>query len=446
MIYPAGIAKFLRNALSRSKSKYYAPPKLPSEVIMQNLFETAYHASFCTEEGRRVHFRIVYASEAELGGRGSTKFAPRERLIVFDSPREYSISEIHRLAPALDMTQNLICVHKTTRSTRNPKLEIWGICDSGSSWWTFMHHESTGGTAPPNYLTIFCTSPGHLSISAQGQIFATLSDGELIRPQWGVLNTGGLDAFFHSGRQAFYRDVLQGLGERKYDPEGHDEDYPKIFYTHFIERLLFHIQERAHGGTIFFVPDYLTHGDTRLLDRLDIKYPINYARVWPLLREYLIAHRKYYDLHTPLSEGKQLTSKRYNEASFQDWQMTESERSIADCVRFIAGLSGVDGAVVITDRFRVLGFGAEVLVQSQNLSHVTALPKRKRIAIANYGTRHRSAFRFCSSLEESVGFIVSSDGGVKATFRSGPDVILWPDIDVGGNFGFPSPLTFQEVE
>ena len=104
---------------------------------------------------------------------------------------------------------------------------------------------------------------------------------------------------------------------------------------------------------------------------------------------------------------------------------------LADCVRFIASLSGVDGAIVITDKFRVLGFGSEVLAHSPSLEYVVT-PNKRKVSIDSFGTRHRSAFRFCSSFEESVGFILSSDGGVKATMRVGPDVILWPDINIGG--------------
>jgi hypothetical protein len=48
-----------------------------------------------------------------------------------------------------------------------------------------------------------------------------------------------------------------------------------------------------------------------------------------------------------------------------------------------------------------------------------------------FGTRHRSAFRFCSSLEDSVAFIVSQDGETKVAKRVGSEVILWTNIDVG---------------
>lgn len=431
MIYPSDLIEPLLKRIEKKKSFILGPPTvLPSNKILEELFEVAYHASFLTEEGRKLHFRIIFASENEVADDKCPRGHLSSRPIVFDSPREFSISEILRLAPALDMTQVLICVSQINRSKKNPKLGIWGLLDSGSSWWHFMHHESSYGMPPPNYLTISCSEPGHMSISSQGQIYMTLRNGHLNEPSWGDLYSGQLGKFFDTAQEKFYQDVLKGVESEKYSPSGEDEDFPKRFYTFFIERLLFHIREKAHGGTVFFVPDYLTHKDIRLLDRLNIKYPINYDEVWDLLTEDVITHRKYYDLHFPLSDGIELTVDNYNQVSALSRKKEGIEEATADCVRFIAGLSAVDGAVVITDRFRVLGFGAEVLVHSPNLTHVLT-PGKKKKPIADFGTRHRSAFRFCSSFEESVGFIVSSDGGVKATLRTGSDVSLWPDINKG---------------
>jgi hypothetical protein len=87
----------------------------------------------------------------------------------------------------------------------------------------------------------------------------------------------------------------------------------------------------------------------------------------------------------------------------------------------------------MTDEFDVLGFGAEVTAASPTLKSVRVLADNKGIdvPITSFGTRHRSAFRFCSSLEGSAAFVVSQDGGVKAVKRVGCDVVLWPDINTG---------------
>ncbi|AZS13976.1 hypothetical protein EI981_05595 [Paenibacillus lutimineralis] len=90
---------------------------------------------------------------------------------------------------------------------------------------------------------------------------------------------------------------------------------------------------------------------------------------------------------------------------------------------------------MMTDKLRLLGFGAEVTVSSPSLSKIKVAEDVNGIGnnyfpIESFGTRHRSAFRFCSSYENSVAFVISQDGGVKAIKRVGADIVLWPDINL----------------
>ncbi|MHC4574475.1 MAG: putative sensor domain DACNV-containing protein [Planctomycetota bacterium] len=431
MKYPKDMPELLEKAIVGIKSELFKPPMLPSARILNDLLEVSYHASLLKEEKRRVGFRIVFAEQHDICKEDKYHKYSSNRPIIFSEPRPFSVSEILRLSPALEMTQVLICVSQINRSKKNPRLGIWGLLDTGSSWWNFIFHESSSGKPPPNYLTISCSEPGNVTISAQGMIFLSLRNGEVMKPAWGILEGGPLGQFFDAGSNSLYQDVVADLPGKEYDPDGHDEDYPKSFYYYVIERLLFHIRQKGHGGSVFFVPDYLSHKDSRLLDRLNIKYPINYNSVWELMKASMVTHRKFYDLHFRMWDGKGLTKENYSKVSILESERGEIEEALTDCVRFISSLSGVDGAIVITDKFRVLGFGSEVFVRSPSLEYVVTSDKRK-VPIDSFGTRHRSSFRFCSSFEESVGFILSSDGGVKAIMRVGPDVILWPDINIGG--------------
>ena len=95
------------------------------------------------------------------------------------------------------------------------------------------------------------------------------------------------------------------------------------------------------------------------------------------------------------------------------------EDAARDAARFIASLTSVDGAVVLTDTLRIIGFGAEVTASFSGgdkvyIAHTAEAAHTNEVRFAEYGTRHRSAFRFVASMEPSVGFIMSQDGGVKA--------------------------------
>lgn len=427
MLYPKDLPPIIKDIIKGIKPAHNRPSTIPSDAVLERILEVCYHASFQTEEKRRLGFRVIFAEKKDLN-RDSVFPVNSYHKIVFSEPRPFSISEILRLSPALEMTQVLICVSQKTKN--NPELVIWGLLDTGSSWWKFIFSESSSGMPPPKYLTISSSEPGTLSISAQGEILITLINGEILEPSWDTIQSGPLGEFFDTGSTSFYEQVASELGG-KYDVSDQDEQYPKRFYFSFFDRLLFHIRQKGHGGTVFFVPDYLSHNDSRLLDRINIKYPIDYDEMWNLMIKSVINHKHYYDLYFPMWDGKKLTKNNFQKICFLSMEREDIDEALSDGVRFISSLSGVDGAVLITDKFRVLGFGSEVTASSPSLEFVTT-QTNKRIPINSFGTRHRSAFRFCSSFEESVGFIVSSDGAVRATMRVGAQVVLWPDINKGG--------------
>jgi len=90
------------------------------------------------------------------------------------------------------------------------------------------------------------------------------------------------------------------------------------------------------------------------------------------------------------------------------------EEAARDAARFIASLTAVDGAVVLTDTLRIIGFGRRLRRASQgdkvHVSHTAEATETKEVRFAEYGTRHRSAFRFVASMNRSVGFIMFQDG------------------------------------
>lgn len=435
--YPKDIIPILKKICDKlNKRKYGRPPILPTNDELLLLFDVAFHASFLTEEGRRLGFRIIYMPiETEAKKQKSNYFYNEHRIIPFDTPRPYTVAEINRLSPAAELTRLMICVSNASKIEESPSLHIWGMLDVGENWWKFVHHETGGGKPPPNYFAIASLNPGELSISAQGEVLITLKNGTITHPRNTALWEGPVSDFLQPAREKLYKSVISSLGVKTWDEKGADDDYPYRFYNFFIERILFYIREKSHGGTLILVPNYLAKDDTRLIDRINIKYPCSYNYPWEILTKNLINFREYYDLHFPLWDAKI----EMNKDNFQKYHMLTSEmekieEAISDVCQAIASMTSVDGAVVLTNELNVLGFGAEVLAMSPSLKKVKIYDHSKtnqNISIESFGTRHRSAFRFCSSFEEAVIFVVSQDGGVKAIKRVGKNVILWPDINTG---------------
>lgn len=438
--YPKDLLPVIRKACKAKEGKEYdRPPPLPTDSIVLSLLDVAYHASFETEEGRRPGFRLIlYSPDDHKKAMGRTHgkgryYSHQPRLLLLDNERPYTVSEINRLSPAAEYRRFLICVRANKTGKEAPPLLIWALLDMGENWWKFVHHEASGGRPPPNFLTVSSTGPGELSVSAQGDVFASLQAGRISLPSTGALWDGPLDDFFDAAKKQLYNDVIARLGTKAWDD---DDDYPFRFYNFFLERILFYTRLRAHGGTILVIPDYLQKDDTRLTDRVHIKYPTEYSYTWELLVRSLENHRRFYDLHFPLWDAKMdYTQELFQQHHMLDSEETDLDEALGDVSQAIASLTSVDGAVLMTDHFNVLGFGAEVIASSPSLTHVQSITDSKKLTavpVESFGTRHRSAFRFCSSLEDAVAFIVSHDGGVKAVKRVGKNVILWPDINAGG--------------
>lgn len=426
-IYPPQLRRPLIDSLKEASEHpwFREPASMPAKGVFQELVDTAFHASLLTEEKRRPGFRLIYCGPDDF-----PSDSPRYRLLPMPSPRPFSASELIRIAPAADLTRFLICVypHETSQET----LSIWGLLDVGDNWWRFLRHQTGHGIPPPNFLTITSTSPGELSFSAQGSVLLVLKDGELFRSE-DPISAGPVAAYLEPARMSLYQETVDELGTKKWDSQGPDDDYPKRLYSDFLKSILQCVSDLGHGGTILVVPEEMDFDDPRITDRVLIKYPTDYDRAWQTLIKKLVNHHRYYDLYFGvLDQRVPLTLDRFQDYGVLERKIRDAERGIQDAAKCVASLAGLDGAVVISRRFKVLGFGGEILAASRTLDSVTeASGKRTRIPIESFGTRHRSAFRFCSSLEESCAFVFSTDGGAKAVKRNGPELLYWPNIDHG---------------
>ncbi len=105
-------------------------------------------------------------------------------------------------------------------------------------------------------------------------------------------------------------------------------------------------------------------------------------------------------------------------------QNPESEGRLFDAMRTVVQLSAVDGCVVLSSRMQLLGFAAEVNVNTEEHLPEAVLIKLNPpqpveivpVNLARFGTRHRSAARVCSKLGARV-FVVSQDGAIRAFER-----------------------------
>ena len=150
----------------------------------------------------------------------------------------------------------------------------------------------------------------------------------------------------------------------------------------------------------------------------------------------MAARLKHNALAETLKKRRTVKADELEQLDVFEWDQQEYEDAARDAARFIASLTAVDGAVVLTDNLRIIGFGAEVIASfpgadTVHVAHTAEADETKEVRFVEYGTRHRSAFRFVASMEPSVGFIMSQDGGVKAVKQVGSKLVMWPYFQIG---------------
>jgi sensor domain DACNV-containing protein len=122
-----------------------------------------------------------------------------------------------------------------------------------------------------------------------------------------------------------------------------------------------------------------------------------------------------YAVHPPFSDLADLLARAAAEMDDHEWQ--EDYRRSVDA---LAGLTAVDGAVLATDRYDLLAFGAKiqrrrgsnpverVMVTEPILGAETTIAAPTELG----GTRHLSAAQFAHDQQDAVALVASQDGRV----------------------------------
>lgn len=114
----------------------------------------------------------------------------------------------------------------------------------------------------------------------------------------------------------------------------------------------------------------------------------------------------------------------------QDTSLRELHDALVEFSHFLADLMSIDGSLVLDRQFKLIGFGAEILGDSHVscIERATDLEADKSItepADAS-GTRHRSAYRLVSSVQDAIVVVISQDGAVRFVAHRGGRLVYWP--------------------
>ena len=407
---------------------------LPEKAVLNEILDVCYHASLMTEEGRPIIFRVAFISSSTPVSPPWQEPIPIEPIMRYalGQPVPFTVEELRRLAPVADPRQVLIAVERIGEGA-SQRLQIYGLIDVGMSLWKMARHERISGTSSPQALIVASTQPGELSISRGGHPVIRLRGGEIVSPTRSVLFSGPIGRFFLNASDELIWEACDLAGV---DQDPAEDDGLSFSHLQFIESILLYTAELKHGGALLFVQDSVGDNDARLQKAVSIKYRLPSTRPRDALLAAMAMRLKHNALHEQLHERRTVKQDDLEYLEVLDWYQRDLEDSSRDAARFIASLTAVDGSVVLTDKLRIIGFGGEVRGSGAGTDTIYVANNKEgdkftTAKLTSYGTRHRSSFRFVESMEPSVAFILSQDGGIKAATKVGKRVVMWPYFEIG---------------
>ncbi|WP_157985330.1 putative sensor domain DACNV-containing protein [Lentzea terrae] len=433
-VYPAALAVQVRKSWRKSFFRADKAVPLPDKNTLNKLLDVAFQASLTYDERRPTRFQVIFVDSTYMDRRSDhhNYLTPIRKSVKFGACLPFDAAHVRRLAPATDPSQTMIGVERHSEEDGVDSLRIWGLLDVGSSWVNFMRHEKSGGSPPPNALTITSNEPGHIAVSHGGDVVATLRAGEIILPGGDALYAGPIGEFLDPARSSCYSAVCDRLGIERFSET--DDGWPRRCYTIVLERILLGMESRGHGGTLLMIPHEWNDVAHPWNTVVSTKYRISDDRIWQIMIDDLVLHKEYFGANSNLWNSKE----NIRVSDYRNVKVLSSKRDgvsevMGDAIRFAASLCGVDGAIVMTDRFEIVGFGAEVTASAPVMRTISICDDAEgrsahSVSVESFGTRHRAAFRFAWSLPQVIAFVASEDGGIRAVRRVGDGVLTWPEV------------------
>jgi hypothetical protein len=195
-----------------------------------------------------------------------------------------------------------------------------------------------------------------------------------------------------------------------------------------VKRIVSAIRNSRHGGTIVIIPPDLADD---ILDDQYVALKYKFAEDEPRRRFRTLivgAMNTLARSYGGTTRSEAVGWEAYEASS--DEKLSDLDEAIFEVAHLIASLSAVDGAVVMTQRFEVLGFGGEI---SGGLPSVEIVAKALDIEgnevveepTEGFGTRHRSAYRLSNALPSVITVVISQDGNVRFIKYKDGAVTYW---------------------
>jgi hypothetical protein len=432
--YPEDFAVFVEGRLQNRPGLFDV---ICRKAHLTSLFSAAYQASLLREEERPVTFRLVLAPMDAFSSRHSSALVPyspfvpehNPHTIRFESLRDLHEGELRRLAPAAKFHRSLIGVC----ADEEGKLKIWGIVHTGPGWLRPL--QGGRGASPyfPQVFTLSVSGPGRLVAAMSGNSIAKLAGGQITCDAPDIFSSQWLSEVFREIREEAWAQHLQNRSAAGYVGSPVDPAVIRTVSQRFIRRILSIVRLAHHGGALIIAPPMLANS-AEFRRRLRVKYPLANDEPRRRFASLLLSVLDELARREPARPGEKVGGRDYIEHASPG--LTLLDDAVGELSNFVAGLAEVDGAVVLTQQWEVLGFGAEIAGDLPDVEQVARSldlegTERSFEPADGVGTRHRSMYRLCHTFHDVLGIVVSQDGSVRFVKWHHNAVTYWEQIVIG---------------
>ncbi|ACU03014.1 putative sensor domain DACNV-containing protein [Pedobacter heparinus] len=422
---PSDLAAFVFKELKRAKIR----EEKPAEAILNELFNTLYYTSLQTEEGQfiRVTVTLLDHKTIDLSEEGMERF-DNWKFFPFEPAIEFSIKNLVKLSKAADPWSSSLSVYYDEHN----KLFIYGMVDQTVHYQSFLNYEREEKPLYPGIIQTMINGIGILNVMLDYHPLATLNQHSLVKLYPNVFEYGPVSTFIQ--QKAEYSNAFL---EKKFEHRlnaNETEIFNDIIFEYVIQsisRILLKIKNYDHGGAILITEDFETD--------LSTKYRLTYDRIESAIMNILTSVT-----HSDLlaEEIKALNRQKglmpvilHEECEDNELDIEDSYNELIGAIRFVSSLSCVDGLVLMSPHLEVKGFGT-VITEKEQPPQVwvnrSSKPTQASIKIdpSHFGTRHQSMFAYCYKHADSLGFVVSQDGEIRAIKCVDGKVMMWENIKV----------------
>jgi hypothetical protein len=355
--------------------------------------------------------------------------------LIFVQPRPYTPHELRQLASGAVFERSIIGVEPDPEDG----FRIWGVLNSGPRWM----QEQYGGRIPscplPASPVLRVTDPGSVQFNAGSMPIARLEAGRVLGKPIDVYTSHWLAELFSQNvsevMELHEADRQRALAEGKrwgcVDPF-----IIRLVTQQMVKRLVATIRNADHGGLLVVIsPEDVDRIEeeqhTSEMPLIRLKYLFKPGEPRWRFRKLLLR------LMATLAEAHpECDGRAGNFAGWKEYQASivhdlgTFDEGILEVAHLAAGLAAADGALVMTRRFDIVGFGGEIspdLPLTPAVAQALDVEGEQIVLVATdlVGTRHRAAYRLVNRLRDSLAVVISQDGEVRFVTWHNNQVTFW---------------------